>query len=203
MWLSLLVLFAALSPGVLFTIPSLGKKMGGKVVIAAMHAVLFVIVLNLLSVAQEGFQAAKAVSAPSVSDIMGQSQAAANTAAEGMNRIQSKVKAGGKAQAKINAIKNSLNTTLNDMSLADDLIREEEQRAAAAAADAAAAAEAKADAAREAAVVAQARAAPAPRPGTIANAQARTSVPTSLSSAVASVSNAVGLASPAAGPRLP
>jgi len=57
MWLTLMVLFAALTPGVLFTIPSLGKKMGGKLVIAAMHAVLFVIVLNLLHVAQEGFQA--------------------------------------------------------------------------------------------------------------------------------------------------
>jgi hypothetical protein len=50
MWLALLVLFAALSPGVLFTIPALGKKMGGKVVIAAMHAVLFVVVVNLLYV---------------------------------------------------------------------------------------------------------------------------------------------------------
>ena len=52
-----MVLFAALTPGVLFTIPSLGKKMGGKVAIAAMHAVLFVIVVNLLNVVQEGFQA--------------------------------------------------------------------------------------------------------------------------------------------------
>ena len=54
MWLSLLVLFAALSPGVLFTIPSLGKKMGGKLVIAAMHALLFVIIINLFSLI-EGF----------------------------------------------------------------------------------------------------------------------------------------------------
>jgi len=57
MWLTFMVLFAALTPGVLFTIPSLGKKMGGKVAIAAMHAVLFVIVVNLLNVVQEGFQA--------------------------------------------------------------------------------------------------------------------------------------------------
>jgi len=56
MWLTFMVIFAALSPGVLFTIPSLGKKMGGKVVIAAMHAVLFVIVVNLLYVS-EGFAA--------------------------------------------------------------------------------------------------------------------------------------------------
>ena len=55
MWLGRLVLFIALSPGVLFTIPSLGKKMGGKVMIATMHAVLFVIVANLFTLV-EGFQ---------------------------------------------------------------------------------------------------------------------------------------------------
>ena len=55
MWLVLLVLFAALSPGVLFTIPAMGKKMGGKVVIAVMHAILFVVIVNLLDLT-EGFQ---------------------------------------------------------------------------------------------------------------------------------------------------
>jgi len=55
MWLVLLVLFAALSPGVLFTIPAIGRKMGGKVVIAIMHAILFVVIVNLLDLT-EGFQ---------------------------------------------------------------------------------------------------------------------------------------------------
>jgi hypothetical protein len=61
MWLSLLILFVVLSPGVLFTMPSLGKKMGGKLVIAAMHALLFVIVVRLLRVSTEGFQSTMSV----------------------------------------------------------------------------------------------------------------------------------------------
>jgi len=56
MLLAFFVLFLALSPGVLFTIPPLGKKMGGKLMTAAMHAVLFVIVVRLLYGVREGFQ---------------------------------------------------------------------------------------------------------------------------------------------------
>ena len=56
MWLTLLVLFAALSPGILFTAPPLGKKIGGKLMTAVVHAVLFVIVVKLLYVVHEGFQ---------------------------------------------------------------------------------------------------------------------------------------------------
>ena len=56
MLLAFFVLFLALSPGILFTIPPLGKKMGGKLMTAAMHAVLFVIVVRLLYVVREGFQ---------------------------------------------------------------------------------------------------------------------------------------------------
>ena len=55
MWLALLVLFVVLSPGVLFTLPALGKKMGGKFVIALMHSLLFVVVVALLNVT-EAFQ---------------------------------------------------------------------------------------------------------------------------------------------------
>jgi hypothetical protein len=52
MWLALLILFIVLCPGVVFTIPALGKKMRGKAVIAAMHAVVFIIVVKLLYVAE-------------------------------------------------------------------------------------------------------------------------------------------------------
>jgi hypothetical protein len=55
MWLSLLVLFAALSPGILFTAAPLGKKMGGKLMTAVVHGVLFMIVANLFALV-EGFQ---------------------------------------------------------------------------------------------------------------------------------------------------
>ena len=64
MSLSLLVLFAALSPGVLFTIPPLGKKMGGKLITASMHALLFVIVAKLLYVTAEAFQNSSTCNAP-------------------------------------------------------------------------------------------------------------------------------------------
>lgn len=55
MWLAYVVLFIALCPGVLFTAPALSKSLRGKVAIAAIHALIFVIVANLLDVA-EGFR---------------------------------------------------------------------------------------------------------------------------------------------------
>ena len=56
MLLALAVLFVALSPGVLFTIPPLGNKMGGRFSSIVLHAIVFVIAVNLLNVVQEGFQ---------------------------------------------------------------------------------------------------------------------------------------------------
>jgi hypothetical protein len=53
MWLACLVLFIALCPGVIFTAP-LGKKMGGKLSIAVVHAIVFVIIVNILDVCLEG-----------------------------------------------------------------------------------------------------------------------------------------------------
>lgn len=56
MWLAFFVLFIALCPGVIFTAPSLGKKVGSKLSIAVIHAIIFVIVINLLYVSIDGFQ---------------------------------------------------------------------------------------------------------------------------------------------------
>ena len=64
MWLAMLILFVVLCPGVVFTMPGLGKKMRGKIVTAAMHAVVFVIAVNLLDAA-EGFATAMANSGDS------------------------------------------------------------------------------------------------------------------------------------------
>ena len=54
MWLAYVVLFILLSPGVIFTVP-MGKKMGGRLGVVAAHAVIFLLVANLLNV-REGFQ---------------------------------------------------------------------------------------------------------------------------------------------------
>jgi len=54
MWLAYLVLFVALCPGTIFTV-NLGKNTG-KLAIASVHAVIFVIIINLLYVT-EGFAA--------------------------------------------------------------------------------------------------------------------------------------------------
>lgn len=59
MLLALAVLFVALSPGVLFRIPPLGKNMGGQFSSVVLHAIVFVIAVNLLLVVQEGFQDSK------------------------------------------------------------------------------------------------------------------------------------------------
>jgi hypothetical protein len=82
MFLTMLVLFAALTPGILFTIPGLGKNLRGKVVTAAMHAVLFVILANLLDV-YEGFQIGfmPGFSAPSTFGLNAYEQAAVAGAA--------------------------------------------------------------------------------------------------------------------------
>jgi peptidoglycan hydrolase CwlO-like protein len=67
MLIAYFILFIALCPGVLFTIPALGKKMGGKVITAVMHAVLFVIVVNLLDV-YEKFQSGQSNPPKTVSE---------------------------------------------------------------------------------------------------------------------------------------
>ena len=54
MWLAYLVLFVLLSPGVLFTVP-MGKKMGGRLGVVAVHAAIFLLAVSLLHI-QEGFQ---------------------------------------------------------------------------------------------------------------------------------------------------
>lgn len=60
MLLAFFVLFIALCPGVIFTAPSLGKKVSSKLSIAVIHALIFVIVVNLLYVSIDGFQAISA-----------------------------------------------------------------------------------------------------------------------------------------------
>ena len=118
MWLTLMVLFAALTPGVLFTIPSLGKKMGGKVAIAAMHAVLFVIVVNLLNVVQEGFQANSTTVDSlnkSLADAKTAMSAASDSLAEMSKQIDAdniKIKADNSAVAKDTATLNYDNSIL-------------------------------------------------------------------------------------------
>jgi hypothetical protein len=69
MWLAYLLLFIALSPGILFTAP-LGKKMGGKVGVAVVHAIIFVITVKLLHSVEwfevsEGFQDSPLISTDS------------------------------------------------------------------------------------------------------------------------------------------
>lgn len=64
MWLAFLVLFIALCPGVLFTAPAIGG-LRGKMAIAAIHAVVFVVAVNLFYVV-EGF-ASSAAGAPGTS----------------------------------------------------------------------------------------------------------------------------------------
>jgi len=64
MWLAFLVLFIALCPGVIFTAPALGP-LRGKMAIAAIHAVVFVVAVNLFYVV-EGF-ASSAAGAPGAS----------------------------------------------------------------------------------------------------------------------------------------
>lgn len=53
MWLAYLVLFILLSPGVIFTVP-MGKKIG-RLGVVVVHAVIFLLVVNLLEM-NEGFQ---------------------------------------------------------------------------------------------------------------------------------------------------
>jgi hypothetical protein len=105
MWLSLLVIFAALSPGVLFTIPSLGKKMGGKVMIAAMHALLFVIVVKLLYVVQEGFQGAANLTTQKRLD---ESISKLTIAKQDLTNVRQKL-------TSAEALYNSLNTEVGDL----------------------------------------------------------------------------------------
>jgi len=119
MWLTLMVLFAALTPGVLFTIPSLGKKMGGKLVIAAMHAVLFVIVLNLLHVAQEGFQATSTTTVDSLNKSLADAKIAMTKASDSLAAMSKqidadniKIKADNSAVAKDTATLNYDNSIL-------------------------------------------------------------------------------------------
>jgi hypothetical protein len=57
MWLTILILFLALNPGVLFTAPSLGKNLGGKISVVLIHAIIFVILINILSFSVDGFHA--------------------------------------------------------------------------------------------------------------------------------------------------
>ena len=115
MLLAFFVLFLALSPGILFTIPPLGKKMGGKLMTAAMHAVLFVIVVRLLYVVREGFQkVAKVTSSSSVLTASAEVTRAANARIQILDEIKQITQDYEQTQASLNSARKTYENRKNE-----------------------------------------------------------------------------------------
>lgn len=121
MWFVLFLLFIVLSPGTLFTAPSLGKNMGGKVVIAGIHAVVFVIIVKMLYV-YEGF--AGVISGITIPDYrLGEANTAVYTVGSAISRLQTALRQLRTALASDTRILGATNQNITDNTNTVDLRR--------------------------------------------------------------------------------